>query len=441
MEDNLEKALADATLRRNKVIKNFTSTGVRELDEMLGGGFMPGSMTLIQQDLGSGGEIILSKIIEIQLSLSNVILVIITDPTMYELEKLLQEIKSDRLIILNLREISKKNMNMMYDKHEISLKLRDSRLKALELLNKLRTEEKDPDIQLFSFLVSFNPFVLNLSPDNVIRILNDIVLQTVDQNTIDLFLLNKNILSAEMLARVQSLCHCVVDLKSYFEGVQKKNEICILKMIGRYYDIKIEPYVLTFDDKTLKYQFMIKSAFLTSFETFRNLLTWNKGSVALAKQSYIVAPMTYLNSLLEMPYNMDPKKGEEEIIEKAQGIGRRLAIMVEKLYFVEGTALLDASLQMASLMGWGNAKIIVLEMEENLLELIHESHKDFSFKVYIPFLEGYYKGLIKRTLGRGIRYVKITKDEEQKENSPSELISYKIKVRLTRLSEEETDKE
>jgi hypothetical protein len=34
---------------------------------------------------------------------------------MYELEKLLQEIKSDRLIILNLREISKKNMNMMYE--------------------------------------------------------------------------------------------------------------------------------------------------------------------------------------------------------------------------------------------------------------------------------------------------------------------------------------
>jgi hypothetical protein len=205
-----------------------------------------------------------------------------------------------------------------------------------------------------------------------------------------------------MLARVQSLCHCVVDLKSYFEGVQKKNEICILKMIGRYYDIKIEPYVLTFDDKTLKYQFMIKSAFLTSFETFRNLLTWNKGSVALAKQSYIVAPMTYLNSLLEMPYNMDPKKGEEEIIEKAQGIGRRLAIMVEKLYFVEGTALLDASLQMASLMGWGNAKIIVLEMEENLLELITESHKDFSFKVLSHSWKDIIKGLLSETLVEGL---------------------------------------
>jgi predicted ATP-dependent serine protease len=58
MEDNLEKALADATLRRNKVIKNFTSTGVRELDEMLGGGFMPGSCSF-STDLGSGGELIL----------------------------------------------------------------------------------------------------------------------------------------------------------------------------------------------------------------------------------------------------------------------------------------------------------------------------------------------------------------------------------------------
>ena len=55
---------------------------------------------------------------------------------------------------------------------------------------------------------------------------------------------------------------------------------------------------------------------------------------------YAIIPQQFLNNLFEMPINIDKAKGKEEILEKAQGIGRRMAIMVEKLYFVEGFDLL-----------------------------------------------------------------------------------------------------
>lgn len=436
MVDDLEKALADATILRRQITRNFTSSGIRELDEMLGGGFLPSTLTLLQQDLGSGGEIILSKLIKLQLSLSNMVLVILTDPTAAFVKDMLEGCDDDHLIVLDLVEQSKRDVNVVFDKHEISLKIREIRAHATKKLEEIREAEEDPDIQLFSIMISANPFILNLSREKVTRILYDSLLQCLEQKTIDIILMNKNILSEEMNARIQALCHSVIDLRSYFEGVQKKNDIRILKMIGRYYDVKIEPYVISFDEKTRKYDFVIKSAFLTSFETFRNLLTWNNGSISLSKVPYILAPAAYFNSLLEMPVNIDPQKGKDEIREKAQGIGRRLAIMVEMLYFVEDMALFKATLQTASLLGWGDAKIDVLEMEENLMQLVHKIHRDFNENVFVIFLDGFYRGIIKRTLNRGIRYIKVSKIKahEQKNNGDN-TVSYNLRIRLTRFEE------
>jgi archaellum biogenesis ATPase FlaH len=436
MSNSLEKGLADTTLIKNKYARNFVSCGIRELDEMLGGGFMPGTLTLFQQDLGSGCEIIFSKILEPQLSLSNVVLVVLSDPTANFLAEELERLKCENLIILNLVQQSKTNINVVNDKHEISLKIREARRQALELLDQKRLKEKDPNLHLFTIFVSFNPFVLNLSPENVIRILYDNLLECTEHRTIDLILLNKNILSNEMNARIQSLCHSVVDLRSFFEGVQKKNEIRILKMIGRFFDEKIEPYIILYDDRLQTFSFIIKSAFLTSFETFRNLLSWNYGSIALAKEPYIMAPVSYINNLLEMPMNMDRRKGKEEVVEKAQGIGRRMTVMVEKLYFVTDIDLFKATLQTASLLGWGDAILISFEPEENQIILSHKIHSEFNQNVYIAFLEGYYRGVVKRALSRGIRYIKVTHEEEKRDSEDTGMIkTYQIKIRLVRPDE------
>jgi len=407
---------------------------------MLGGGFMPGTLTLFQQDLGSGCEIIFTKIIEPQLFVSNVVLVILSDPTANFLAEELERLKCENLVVLNLVQQSKTNINVVNDKHEISIKIREARRQALDLVEEKKKKEKDPNLHLFTIVVSFNPFVLNLSPENVIRLLYDNLLECIDHNSIDLILINKNILSAEMNARIQSLSHSVVDLRSFFEGVQKKNEIRILKMIGRFFDEKIEPYIIIYDDRLQTFSFIIKSAFLTSFETFRNLLSWNYGSIALAKEPYIMAPVSYINNLLEMPMNMDKRKGKEEVVEKAQGIGRRMTVMVEKLYFVTDIDLFKATLQTASLLGWGDAILTSFEPEENQIILNHKIHSEFNQSVYIAFLEGYYRGVVKRSLARGIRYIKVTREEERKESEDAGAIkTYQIKIRLVRPDEVSED--
>ncbi len=442
MDDRIEKALADTTLRKRKLERVYSSSGIRELDEMLGGGFRKGTLTLLQQDLGSGGEMILSKIIELQLSLSNVVLVILSDPTAIFLEDKLKVFESGELntnlIVLNLVQLSKENVNIVFDKHEISLRIREIRKKASDLLEKQR--KIDEEIELFTFFVSLNPFVLNLSQDKVLRMLYDNLLQCVEYGSIDLMLLNKGIHSIEMNARIQSLFHNVIDLRSFFEGVQKKNELRILKMVGRYYDVKIEPYVISFDEKLNKFNFVIKSAFLTSFETFRNLLNWNNGSISLSREPYILAPVSYLNNLLDMPINIDKKKGKDEIIEKAQGIGRRMTIMVENLYYVKNIDLFKVTLQTASLLGWGDAELVAYEPEENLITLNHKIHDEFNENTYLAFLEGYYRGAIKRSLNRGIRYVKTSREDITKIGVKEKIIkTYSIKIRLSRIEDNKID--
>ncbi|MHA1340759.1 MAG: ATPase domain-containing protein [Promethearchaeota archaeon] len=429
--NKLEKALADATLKRKELVKNFHSSGIREFDEMLGGGFAEGTLTLIQQDIGCGGEIILNKMIELQLQLSNVVLVILTDPTAMFIEEKLKKLEEEfveenSLIILNLARTSIKNINVLSDKHEVSLRIRAARENAIELLKNKRENENDEEIQLFIFIISLNSLVLNLSNENLIRVVHDFLLDSIEQKTIDIILLNKGIVSKEMNAKIQSLCHGVIDLSAYYEGVQKKTDIKILKLTGRFHDLKIEPYILAFDENTNEYKFFIKSAFLTSFDTFKNLLAWNKGSIFLSKVPYIITPINYIDSFLDIPRIIDSKKGKIELLERAQGIGRRMSIMAEKLYFLEGYPLFKSTLQMASLMGWGQAEIEEFEEEENLIKIIHIANKEFKAENFQIFLEGFYRGIILRTLNKKISYIEI--HQEPIENIETQQINGNLNI-------------
>jgi len=438
----LEKALAEATIKRKELVRNFYSTGFRELDEMLGGGFAQGTLTLVQQDIGSGGEIILSKIIELQLKFSNIVLVILTDPTALFIKDLLTKLKNNKLyseniLILNLAELSLKNINILGDKHEISLAIHSIKKQAFDLLLKKREENQDEEIQLFSFIISLNPFVLNLSNENLMRIINDLLLDSIEKKSIDIMLINKDILVKEIHARIQSLCHCVIDLNAYFEGIQKKFDIRILKLIGRFHDQKIEPYILTFDEKLNDYIFRIKSAFLTSFETFRNLLNWNLGSIYLSRTPYVITPISYIDSFLEIPRFLDSKRGIEELQERSQGIGRKLTSMVENLYFLEGFALFKSVLETASLMGWGESIIEEFQEEENLIKLKHLVNKEFKPENFKIFLEGFYKGIILRTLNKRVTYIEIKENinasQENLENFQQleNIVQYKILIKFT----------
>ncbi len=49
-EHSLEKQLGEVTLRKSMYERELVSSGIRELDEMMGGGFRPGTSTLIQED-------------------------------------------------------------------------------------------------------------------------------------------------------------------------------------------------------------------------------------------------------------------------------------------------------------------------------------------------------------------------------------------------------
>ena len=80
-EFSMERQLGQTTLQKALYERELVSSGIRELDEMLGGGFRPGTCSLIQEDLGANGLVLIEKIVEIQLSLDNYVLVILTDPT------------------------------------------------------------------------------------------------------------------------------------------------------------------------------------------------------------------------------------------------------------------------------------------------------------------------------------------------------------------------
>jgi hypothetical protein len=59
--------------------------------------------------------------------------------------------------------------------------------------------------------------------------------------------MQKNIISKELTAKIQSLCHLVCDLTAKStEGLTELN-IKILKHAGTIHDIKSEPYIIEYD--------------------------------------------------------------------------------------------------------------------------------------------------------------------------------------------------
>lgn len=99
---SLDKQLADDILLKQEREKTLISSGIRELDEMIGGGFRLGSLILIQESLGAGGVVLLKNIIEVQLALANHVLVIYTDPTLQYYISKLEAMHDPNLSILNL---------------------------------------------------------------------------------------------------------------------------------------------------------------------------------------------------------------------------------------------------------------------------------------------------------------------------------------------------
>jgi archaellum biogenesis ATPase FlaH len=233
----LEKQLGKVTIQKSKYERELVSTGIRELDEMLGGGFRPGTCTLIQEDLGAGGLMVIEKIIEIQLSLGNKILAIVTDPTAEFFIDRLKELpeQEHNLLFHDFVKESRLNIELLFDKHELSLQVQDAQQ---QLIQKVK-ESDDDDIYGFAIYLTLNPFLMNLDERTVNRMLFENVLNTTKNNIITLTLMQKDVISAEYHARIVSMFHAVIDLSSEYKGIQKMNYIRILKYAGRYFDPKI----------------------------------------------------------------------------------------------------------------------------------------------------------------------------------------------------------
>lgn len=365
---------------------------------MLGGGFRPGTFTLVQESIGSEGSVLLENIIEVQLALSNKVLLIVTDPTMFYVTERLLRLNDDNLTILDL------SSGDVSDRLDLSVKIKDAR-KAFY--------EKCKDGTLgFVFFLTLNPFFLNMDASQVIQILSDNLPLTISNQTIDIALVQKGLVKPITFAQLSAIMHGVVDLSSEFRGSQKINTLRILKFHGQKYDLNVVPFELYYDPNGDKVSFMINSAFLSSFETFRTLLHWERGEIKLANIPYLMAPVTYFNAFMEIATNLDPEKGKTEIIERAQGIGRKLTRSVAEMYFLSGLALFRSTVRTAALQGWGEGEIEEVEPEENLI-VVHQSFpRTFTKAVYLDFLEGLYRGIISTSLARRVRYFHVRDDEE-----------------------------
>jgi KaiC/GvpD/RAD55 family RecA-like ATPase len=427
---SMERQLGDVTLQKNRYERELVSSGIRELDEMMGGGFRPGTCSLIQEDLGAGGLVIIEKIVEIQLSLDNKVLIVFTDPIAEFYVNRLREIPHEEgdLIILDFVQKSRTNIEILFDKHELSLQIQDARS---ELIKKVK-EANDEDINAFVIYLTLNPFLMNLDERTVTRMLLETVLQSSKFNLISLMLVQKNIINEDYHSRILSMFHAVIDLSSQYKGIQKMNYIRILKYIGRYFDPKIEPYMIEFDVEKNKYNFLIRSAFLTSFDTFRSLMEWQAGTIYLSKVPYIVAPVAYISMLLETPMLIDKERGQKELIERGRTIGRILTVNTDSLYHLSGLDLLKATVRSAALQGFGYIRVVEFQMDENILVVRQLIHPAFNLDAYIVFLEGFYRGIIRRALKREVRSITFTRLEvdEETQTRPTEPL-YVIKIRLT----------
>lgn len=428
---SLERQLGEVTLQKAQYERELVSSGIRELDEMMGGGFRPGTCNLIQEDLGANGLVVLEKIIEIQLSLDNYVLVILTDPTAEFFVRRLEELakEQENLIVLDFVKKSRTNIEIVFDKHELSLQIQEARQQLLEKV----AQNGDDDVTAFIVYFTLNPFLMNLDERTIQRMLFENVLSNSKDQTISLYLLQKDIINNEYHGRIASLFHAVIDLSSEYQGIQKMNYIRILKYVGRYFDPKVEPYVVEFDKERNKFNFMIRSAFLTSFDTYRSLMEWQAGTIYLSKVPYILSPVAYFSLLMEIPLSMDKERGKNELIEKGKTIGRVLTINTESLYHLTDIDLLKATVRSAALQGYGYIRVIEYQADENLIVLRQTVHPAFSLDSYLIFLEGFYRGIVRRSLRREIRSLSIEKVEMELEpQSQFQRVepAYKIKMRM-----------
>ena len=160
---------------------------------------------------------------------------------------------------------------------------------------------EDEDSSTFIIYLSLNPFIMNLDERTIQRMLFDALLENAKDQTISLFLFQKDIINVDYHARIASMFHAVIDLSSEYQGIQKLNYIRILKYVGRYFDPKIEPYMVEFDKTSNKFNFLIKSAFLTSFDTYRQIMNWQAGTIYLSKVPYILTPVAYISMFTRNP--------------------------------------------------------------------------------------------------------------------------------------------
>jgi hypothetical protein len=115
--------------------------------------------------------------------------------------------------------------------------------------------------------------------------------------------------------------------------------------------------------------------------------------------------------LMEIPFNIHEEKGRAELVEKGMTIGRILTINTESLYHLTGVDLLKATVRSAALQGYGYIRVTEFQSEENLVVMRQTIHPAFTLKPYLTFLEGFYRGIIKKALRREIRTIKFDKME------------------------------
>ena len=164
---------------------------------MIGGGFRLGSLILIQESLGAGGVVLLKNIIEVQLALANHVLVIYTDPTLQYYISKLGAMHDPNLSILNL--LPKGAGDTSFNRHDINLRIKDARSKLFP-----------SSVPVFVVMLTLHPFFLNLDEEQVIRIVHENLLLTLQNKTIDLVLLQKGLVSEGIVAKMQSLSHGVI---------------------------------------------------------------------------------------------------------------------------------------------------------------------------------------------------------------------------------------
>lgn len=359
---------------------------------------------MVQESLGSEGVILLKNVVEVQLALSNRVLLVVTDPTLAHVLETLRALDDPNLTTLDLTPRG----SDIYDWLDISVKIKDSRQALCENLG---------GATAFVVLLSLNPFFLNMEPRKVLRILSDNLQLAIENQTVDLVLMQKGLVPEITQAQLTSLVHGVIDLQSVFEGNRKVNTLRILKMHGQKFDLNVVPYEIFYDTRREHVSFLIKSAFLASFETFRTLIHWDDGQVKLAQFPYLFAPINYFNAFLEIPVDLDHERGRDEVLEKAQGIGRNLTRSVADMYFLEGSPLFVATLRTAALQGWGEGEVVSYELEENLIEIRQRIPAEFNRELYEVFLDGLYRGVIRAALQRQVRFMRVLRDVEGASNN------------------------